>query len=272
MTLLEALRRRYPYSDKEFLLAKILCGEVLIDGVRLTDPKTQLPKGAAHGELEVTFLRRRYVSRGGEKLEAALREFRVIPATGVFLDAGASTGGFTDCLLKHGAALVHAVDVGRNELSPSLRQDPRVIPHEGTNIMDLEGLDPRPSIAVCDISFRTVRKVVAKLLELTDGGEAITLVKPQFELAGRRGQQQTQEFDGVVRDSALLGELLRTVVSELQSDGIVATAWMLSPIRGRRGNREAFFLFRPRERGREKDWERGGGSVLGPEDIEVEEL
>ncbi len=265
MTLLEGLRRRFPYRNKEYLLAKIVCGEVLIDGVRLTDPKAQLPK-KAHGEIEVTFLRRRYVSRGGEKLEVALREFRVIPASGIFLDAGASTGGFTDCLLKHGAALVHAVDVGRNELSPELRNNPRVIPHEGTNIMDLEGLEPRPSTAVCDISFRTVRKVIAKLLDLTDGGEAVTLVKPQFELAGRRGQQQTQEFDGVVRDSALLGELLRTVVSELQSDGIVATAWMLSPIRGRRGNREAFFLFRPRERGQE--WDRG--SVLRPEDIEVE--
>ncbi len=259
MTLLEGLRRRFPYRDKEFLLAKILCGEVLIDGIRLTDPKVQLPKRAL-GDLEVTFLRRRYVSRGGEKLEAALREFRIIPAAGLFLDAGASTGGFTDCLLKHGAALVHAVDVGRNELAPSLRQDPRVIPHEGTNIMDLEGLDPRPTAAVCDISFRTVRKVVAKLLELTGGGEAITLVKPQFELAGRR--EQTEEFDGVVRDGSVVRELLRSVVSDLRGDGIVATAWMLSPIRGRRGNREAFFLFRPRDAVQ--------GATLASEDIDVE--
>ncbi|MFW5842581.1 MAG: TlyA family RNA methyltransferase [Spirochaetota bacterium] len=260
MTLLEGLRRRYPYRDKEYLLAKIVCGEVLIDGVRLTDPKARLPRGASSG-FEVTFLRRRYVSRGGEKLEVALREFRVIAASGIFLDAGASTGGFTDCLLKHGAALVHAVDVGRNELSPELRNNPRVVPHEGTNIMDLECLEPRPSTAVCDISFRTVRKVVAKLLDLTGGGEAVTLVKPQFELAGRRGQQQ-QGFDGVVRDPALLQELLRCVVAELRSDGIVATAWMLSPIRGRRGNREAFFRFRPGEA--------VPGSVLRPEDIKVE--
>lgn len=258
MTLLEGLRRRFPYRDKEHLLAKIVCGEVFIDGIRVTDPKAQLSKEAV-AELEVTFLRRRYVSRGGEKLEAALHGFRVIPATRVFLDAGASTGGFTDCLLKHGAALVHAVDVGRNELSPELRKDPRVVPHEGTNIMSLDRLYPRPSVSVCDISFRTVRKVVAKLLDLTDGGEAVTLVKPQFELAGRR--EQREEFDGVVRDPSLLEELLRTVVAELSGDGIVATEWMLSPIRGRRGNREAFFRFRPK----------GGspGVVLRPEDIEV---
>lgn len=259
MTLLEGLRRRFPYRDKEYLLAKIVCGEVLLDGKRLRDPKAELPRGFS--DFEVTFLRRRYVSRGGEKLEAALREFRVIPATRVFLDAGASTGGFTDCLLKHGAALVHAVDVGRNELAPELRKDPRVIPHEGTNIMDLEGLFPRPSIAVCDISFRTVRKVVAKLLELTEGGEAITLVKPQFELTGRR--EPHTDFDGVVRDTSLLQEILRTVVSELYRDGIAATAWMLSPIRGRRGNREAFFRFCLREG--------APGAVLRPEDIEVKQ-
>jgi 23S rRNA (cytidine1920-2'-O)/16S rRNA (cytidine1409-2'-O)-methyltransferase len=259
VTLLEGLRRRFPYRDKEYLLAKIVCGEVLIDGIRLTDPKVQLSRGSSL-DFEVVFLRRRYVSRGGEKLEAALREFRVIPAARVFLDAGASTGGFTDCLLKHGAALVHAVDVGRNELAPELRKNPRVIPHEGTNVMDLEALDPTPSIAVCDISFRTVRKVVAKLMELTEGGEAITLVKPQFELAGRRGQPE--EFDGVVRNPALLTELFQTVVAELAGDGVVATAWMLSPIRGRRGNREAFFRFRPREGSR--------GAVLRPEDIDVE--
>ena len=294
MTVLAALRKRYPYRDREQLLARVLCGEVVIGGQRTSDPKAPAPRN--WGTCRVTFLRRRYVSRGGEKLEAALHAFRIIPAGGIFLDAGSSTGGFTDCLLKHGAARVYAVDVGRNELAPTLREDPRVVAMEGTNIMSLEELFPAPGAAVCDISFRRIRKVVAKLLELTEGGEAITLVKPQFELAGIRGPGENlsgagettlprngsptgettpaseesypgeSDFQGVIRSRRLLQDLLRTVVEELAADGIVAVDWLLSPVSGRRGNREAFFRFLPRELMNSR-----GSRELRPEDIVIAE-
>lgn len=253
MTLLEELRRRFPYRSTETLLARVLCGEVVVDNERMLDPKARVAL-----DLPIRFIRRRYVSRGGDKLEAALRELRIVPANRIFLDAGASTGGFTDCLLKHGAALVYAIDVGRNQLAHPLRQEPRVRVYDSTNVMDLERLEPTPSDAVCDLSFRTVHRAVLKLLDLTNGGQVLTLVKPQFELAARRGDRQQGDtslsgaadnsFDGVVRDTALITEIFRTVVTELFTDGVAASAWLPSPVEGSKGNREAFFLFQPANR------------------------
>ncbi len=247
MTLLAELRRRFPYRNPAQLLAGVLCGEVFVDDGRVNNPKCSVSPGAT-----IEFRRKRYVSRGGEKLEAALAAFRVVPAAGIFVDAGASTGGFTDCLLKHGAALVHAVDVGMNQLAAGLRDSPRVRAMEGTNIMDVEKLEPPPSGAVCDISFRGVRPVVAKLLSLTGGGEAVVLVKPQFELSsglhrGITAVRPPEDFDGVLRDDETIVELLRDIVSDLTGEGIAATGWLLSPLRGQKGNREIFFRFVPGE-------------------------
>ena len=126
-----------------------------------------------------------FVGRGGLKLEAALDHFGVDPAGRVILDVGASTGGFTDCLLRRGARFSHAVDVGHNQLDWRLRNDPRVRSLEGTHIRDLEpaALEPAPDLAVVDVSFIGLAKVIPHLARFATLGAAIVLVKPNFELA-----------------------------------------------------------------------------------------
>lgn len=233
--LLDLLVSRHPDLTREELLAFVLSGEVLVNGERIREARRAVPT-----EAEIRFEGERYVSRGGYKLEHAL-DYWEIPVVGkVFLDAGSSTGGFTDCLLQRGAAAVHAVDVGRNQLAYRLRRDSRVIVHEQTNIMDVQALDPVPAAAVCDLSFRSAVGAVQRLLSLVNERRVMALVKPQFEI-----DPDTPGFDGVVRDSRLLEETLRRVVERLEAAGIAVVGATASPVRGRRGNREFLFLLRP---------------------------
>ena len=163
--LLSLLQSRFPTETKDELFARVLCGEVFVDGERVKDPKRQVSLDA-----EVDLESPRFVSRGAEKLEAALDAWEVAVSGKVFLDAGASTGGFTDCLLQRGAALVHAVDVGFNQLDYRLREDERVVVHERTNITAVDRLDPPADVAVCDLSFRSLGGVARRLLALSREG------------------------------------------------------------------------------------------------------
>ena len=195
-------------------------------------PGTQVDEGAV---LEVE-RPARFVSRGGEKLAHALAAFAVDPGGRDCLDVGASTGGFTDCLLQAEARRVISLDVGYGQLHPRLRTDPRVTVLERTNVRKLAGLPFEPDLVVCDVSFISVRMALPPALELArPGWEALVLVKPQFE-AGRRDVPK-----GVVRDPEVHRKTLRSVSEAATGWGGVVVGVVDSGLPGPKGNRE-FFL------------------------------
>jgi 23S rRNA (cytidine1920-2'-O)/16S rRNA (cytidine1409-2'-O)-methyltransferase len=185
----------------------------------------------------------RYVSRGGEKLEHALEELRVDPSGLDCLDVGASTGGFTDCLLQHGAARVIALDVGYGQLHPRLRDDPRVVVMERTNARELAELPFAPELVTCDVSFISLRKALSPALRLAaPDWQALVLVKPQFE--SERGEAPK----GVVRDRAVQRRVLREVAEAALGWGAETAGVVDSGLPGPKGNREFFLHLVQRER------------------------
>ncbi len=186
--------------------------------------------------LEVTVERPpRFVSRGGEKLAHALEAFGADPAGRDCLDVGASTGGFTDCLLQFGADRVIALDVGYGQLHPKLRADSRVVVLERTNARHIRDLPFPPELVVCDVSFISVRTVLAAVLPLAKPGwEAVVLVKPQFE-AGREDAPK-----GVVRDPEVRRATVRGVAEAATAWGGDVTGVVDSGLPGPKGNRETF--------------------------------
>jgi len=228
------LSRDSRISKKEFY-ARILCGEVFVEGQRVRDPQQLVPLSARIDYQP----RARYVSRGGEKLAGALQRWK-IDVTGLsFLDAGASTGGFTDCLLRHGAARVCSIEVGRNQLDYRLRRDDRVVVLEKTNIMSvhLQNLPFAAEAAVADLSLRSLRGAAPHLLSLVSSGWLIALVKPQYEWAA-----PPADFDGVVARRTELHSILFALLEDLQAEGAYADKLIVSALPGRRGNREFFCL------------------------------
>ena len=218
--------------------ALIMEGRVRMNGVPATKPGANVRAGAA-----IDIARpRRFVSRGGEKLEHALVSFG-IDVTGVqALDVGASTGGFTDCLLQRGAAHVFALDVGYGQLDWRLRGEPRVTVMERANFrtVSADAFDPRPDLIVIDASFISLRSLFARAGEvLAPRGEIVALVKPQFE-AGRRRVGR----GGVVRDPGVHAAVLREVRDAAISCGLTPTALVASPLLGPAGNREFLMLLR----------------------------
>lgn len=184
-----------------------------------------------------------YVSRGGLKLAGALGAFRLDVSGRVALDLGASTGGFTDCLLQRGAAKVYAVDVGHGQLDARLRADPRVTNIEKTHARDLvcASFDPRPDLAVVDVSFISLTMVLAPLLAcLARPADVVALVKPQFELEPKKTPK------GVVKDDAHRAEALARVREAAADLGLVETGCVDSPVAGAKGNREFLVCWRLR--------------------------
>jgi 23S rRNA (cytidine1920-2'-O)/16S rRNA (cytidine1409-2'-O)-methyltransferase len=182
------------------------------------------------------------VSRGGLKLAHALDTFATAVAGRVVLDVGASTGGFTDCVLQRGARAVIAVDVGYGQFAWSLRQDPRVTLLERTNIrhLDAAALPMRPELAVIDVAFISLRLVLpAVVAALAAGGDIVALVKPQFEVG--KGQVGS---GGVVRDPALHGAAVTAVRDSALELGLACVGECESPILGPKGNREFFLALR----------------------------
>jgi 23S rRNA (cytidine1920-2'-O)/16S rRNA (cytidine1409-2'-O)-methyltransferase len=219
----------------------IMEGRVRVNGAPATKPGANVRDGAAI-EIERP---RRFVSRGGEKLDAALDAFGVEAAGLRALDIGASTGGFTDCLLQRGAAHVTAVDVGYGQLDWKLRTDPRVTVMERTNFRHLEtGTFDRPfDLIVVDTSFISLRTILARAVtDLAENGDIVALVKPQFE-AGR----ERLGTGGVVRDPEVHREVLREVRDAMLALGLTPVALISSPLLGPAGNRE--FLMRMRRSG-----------------------
>jgi 23S rRNA (cytidine1920-2'-O)/16S rRNA (cytidine1409-2'-O)-methyltransferase len=179
----------------------------------------------------------RYVSRGGEKLEHALEAFGIAVRALRCLDVGASTGGFTDCLLQHGAAQVIALDVGYGQLHPKLREDPRVTVVERQNVRDLEELPYAPELVTCDVSFISVKTALPPALTLAaPGWRALVLVKPQFEA----GRHETKR--GVVRDPFVHARVLREIAEAAVAWRARVSGVVDSGLPGPKGNRE-FFLY-----------------------------
>jgi 23S rRNA (cytidine1920-2'-O)/16S rRNA (cytidine1409-2'-O)-methyltransferase len=219
-------------SSRERARALIMGGKVFVDGARVDKPGKEIVNSAKIEVVEQP----PFVSRGGIKLAGALDVFRINPAGMTVLDAGASTGGFTDCLLQRGATKVVAVDVGYGQFHWKLRNDPRVCLIERTNIryLDLESFNQYVDAAVADLSFISLKLVLAKFAELLPmGAWFIPLVKPQFE-AGRSevGKQ------GVIRDPHIIAKTVENVKQAAQESGFVVLNEVESSIRGPKGNRE----------------------------------
>jgi 23S rRNA (cytidine1920-2'-O)/16S rRNA (cytidine1409-2'-O)-methyltransferase len=207
-----------------------MAGQVLVEGQIVDKAGKRVPSNAA---VEVKN-RLPYVSRGGLKLEAALDTFGLDPTGQICADIGASTGGFTDCLLKRGAARVYAIDVGYGQLAWTLRTDPRVVVMEQVNVRFLEELPEWVNLATIDVSFISLRLVlpcVAKLLIPT--GQVVALIKPQFEVGkGSVGR------GGVVRAPELHRAAIEGVMAKAEALGFTPAGIIRSPIRGPAGNVE----------------------------------
>lgn len=234
------------FASRQQALGAIMAGLVFVNGERVDKAGTMVPEDAA---VEVRGEPSPYVSRGGQKLEKALDTFGWDPEGVVAIDIGASTGGFTDCLLQRGAARVYAVDVGYGQLHWRLRNDPRVVVMERTNARHLNPVDfPEPmDWAVIDVSFISVEKILPAVADLLKpGGRLVCLVKPQFEAGPERVGPK-----GVVTDGAVHRDVLMDVLRALDDNGFQLEHLTFSPVRGPQGNIEYLAGARRRATGRE---------------------
>lgn len=226
------------YESLDQARRALMAGLVSVDGHAVTKPGTRVSVDAAltlaHKE--------KYVGRGGYKLEGALAHFGVNPLGLVCLDIGASTGGFTDCLLQNGAAFVYAIDVGRSQFSWKLQQDPRVQSREGVNARYLKqtDFDPRPVFAVGDVSFISLTQILPAVFDvLPAGSEGIFLIKPQFE-----AEREEVEEGGLIRDANVRLRCVEKIRMFVVAAGHEWMGAIESPITGREGNIEYLAHFR----------------------------
>lgn len=236
--------RRGLAPSRERARADIAAGRVTVGGAPAEKASRLV---AAEEPLQVSGDGPRFVSRGGEKLDAALDHFGIDVSGRAALDAGASTGGFTDCLLQRGAAHVVAVDVGRGQLDQRLREDPRVTVRERTNIRHLtpdQLGDERFATVTADLSFISLRTVAPNLVGLAaPGGDLVLLVKPQFEA----GRAEASRGRGVIRDPEVWDRVVAEVAGAFTSEGSDMIGTMRSPLTGADGNVE--FLMHLRKAG-----------------------
>jgi 23S rRNA (cytidine1920-2'-O)/16S rRNA (cytidine1409-2'-O)-methyltransferase len=215
----------------------IMAGKVIVDDHQLSKP------GLFVSNLSHVRVKNHdavYAGRGGTKLERPLEVFNISVSNKIALDAGASTGGFTDCLLQKGAEQVFAVDVGYGQLAWKLQQDKRVVKLDRTNIRDLTPLDlqPLPDLAVIDVSFISLKKILPNVIPLLKPyGEILSLVKPQFE-----AEKEAVSKGGIVRDTKTYQKIIKDLVLFSQSLFLFVAGIVESPLPGQKGNRE-FFLF-----------------------------
>jgi len=222
-------------DSREKARALILAGQVLVNG-----QKTDKSGHAVATDSSIEVLEQpRYVGRGGLKLEAALQHFQIHPQGKICLDIGSSTGGFTDCLLQHGAARVYAIDVGTGQLDWKLRNDPRVVVHEQVNARHLtRDVVPEPvALGVCDVSFISITMILPAMMPvLASDAEMVILVKPQFEL-----ERNQVGKGGIVREPELHLQACRRVEDAVHRLSF-RTEIIPSPILGAEGNQE-FLLY-----------------------------
>jgi 23S rRNA (cytidine1920-2'-O)/16S rRNA (cytidine1409-2'-O)-methyltransferase len=223
-------------ESREKAQALIMAGEVYIDDVIIAKPSVQVPEDSAIRIRE----KLPFVGRGGIKLAHALAEFKIDAAELVAADIGASTGGFTDCLLQHGASKVYAIDVGYGQIDYRLRIDSRVVVIDRTNARYPLPVPEQIDIAAIDVSFISLEKIVPNATAITkSGGRIICLVKPQFE-AGK----SLVEKGGLIKDPAVHARVLGRFISWSIGKGYRIAGLTPSPIYGSSGNREFFVLLR----------------------------
>jgi 23S rRNA (cytidine1920-2'-O)/16S rRNA (cytidine1409-2'-O)-methyltransferase len=230
-------------QSRERARAMIMAGKVAVEGRTVDKPGTQID---VETRLEVQGVAVSYVSRGGEKLEGALKAFAIDPSGMVAMDVGASTGGFTDCILQKGAEKVYAVDVGYGQLAWRLRRDPRVVNLERKNIRYLrrEEVQEELDLILIDTSFITIEKFLPHLLGfIKKGGAIVGLIKPQFEVG--RGEVGK---GGVVRDEALHQKVIDRISDFGRGLGLKVLGVTESPLLGPKGNKE-FFIHLKKENG-----------------------
>jgi len=210
----------------------VMAGEVRVDGEMIHKSSTQVEMDA---KIEV-LQRPRYVSRGGEKLDAALEAFDVDLAGKVCADVGASTGGFTDCLLQNGADKVYSIDVGYGILHWKLRKDPRVVVMERTNARYLDELPEPVSLVTIDASFISLALLLPAVKGWFDGeiGQVIALIKPQFEA----GRKEAAKHAGVIKDEEVHQKVIEETLSNALALGFMPIGLIPSPIKGPKGNIE----------------------------------
>ena len=232
---LDALLLEHGLADSlQKARAMILAGEVQVDGQRSDKAGARVAQDA---QIEIASRAQKYASRGGIKLEGALADFSISPAASICLDVGSSTGGFTDCLLQHGASRVYAVDVTVNQLAWNLRQDPRVIPIK-RNARDLRRKEiPEPiDLIVIDVSFISLTKVLAPAAACARrGADFVILVKPQFELP-----RTDVPSGGIVTDISLHEKAVARVTQAADDIGLKILGIRRSRLTGAEGNQEYF--------------------------------
>ena len=219
--------------------ARIMAGEVIVNDHRSDKPGTRVSRTAT---IRLRGAAASFASRGGDKLDRALEAFDIAVDGMVALDVGASTGGFTDCLLQRGAAHVHAVDVGYGQLAWKLQSDPRVSVHDRTNIRAVrpDMLNPAPQLAVIDASFTALAGLLTHVAGLlSPQGRIIALVKPQFEVAPHE-----VETGGLVCDERHYRDILRRLFTTARDANMRVAGVIESPIRGHKGNREFLVYLR----------------------------
>ena len=220
-------------GSRELAKAYIMAGNVYVDGVKEDKAGTKVPVSA---QIELRGNQMKYVSRGGYKLEKAMDEFDIALDGKICLDIGASTGGFTDCMLQNGAAKVYAVDVGYGQFAWKLRQDERVVCLEKTNVryVTREQIPDAGDFASIDVSFISLTKVLPAVLGvMSEQGRLVCLIKPQFE-AGREKVGKK----GVVRDIAVHREVIEKIAAYAMEQGLGILGLSYSPIKGPEGNIE----------------------------------
>ncbi|MBM7855500.1 23S rRNA (cytidine1920-2'-O)/16S rRNA (cytidine1409-2'-O)-methyltransferase [Desulfohalotomaculum tongense] len=226
------------FESREKARSAVMAGLVFVNGQRVDKPGYQV-NGEAKIDIRGKLLP--YVSRGGLKLEKAIKSFNIDLTGKVVMDIGASTGGFTDCALQNGAEKVYSVDVGYGQLAWSLRQDPRVVVLERTNIRYLtaDKLEELPNFVTIDVSFISLSKVFPKLTELTTAdASGVALIKPQFEAGRERVGKK-----GVVRDPAVHQDVINNVLKVVRQLGFQVLGLDYSPVRGPEGNIEYLLHF-----------------------------
>lgn len=240
MRLDQLLHQRGFYPSREKARRAVMAGSVLVNDQKIDKPGTAVKQDAT---IRVLDNKEPYVSRAGRKLAAALDRFQLDPTGWRCLDVGASTGGFTDCLLQRGAAQIYALDVGYNQLVHQLRQDPRVVVMERVNARRLTA-DQLPlqafDLVTFDVSFISLRLVVPPTLPFVKpGGWLLPMIKPQFEA----GREQVGK-GGIVRDSEVRRRVIDERIQDLEALGLDLHQRADSEVPGMEGNREAFALFR----------------------------
>jgi 23S rRNA (cytidine1920-2'-O)/16S rRNA (cytidine1409-2'-O)-methyltransferase len=232
------LHQKGLFDSREKARRAVMAGLVEVGGVRIDKPGTAVAGDAA---VSVKGPAEPFVSRAGRKLAAALDHFGLDPGGLICIDVGASTGGFTDCLLQRGARRVFAVDVGYGQLDQRLREDARVVVMERINAryLDKQSISENADLVTMDVSFISLVKIVPALLPVTrSGGWLLPLIKPQFEAGrGRVGK------GGIVRDESVRQEVIAETVASIEALSVRCVGVADSSVSGAKGNREAFALF-----------------------------